>query len=244
MVEGGITTVERLRGDGCHLWWAVAEEVDAGALRRCREWLSYSESERLGRFAFQGDQEAYLLAHAMLRDVLCRYFGERQKAWRFEASGGGKPAIVSPNPPHNVKFNLSHSQGIALCGLSIDREIGVDVEDMDRSVEFAELAKRYFSASEAADVLQREGVDQRRRFFEYWTLKEAILKGEGDGIVNGLSESAVRFEVDGKVEATGATGARWELHRATLEDRYALAVALERCGNRMMPRIREWRPPA
>ena len=244
VADGGFTSVEQLQSDGCHLWWAVMDAVDAGALQRCQAWLSDYELERLGRFAFERDQRVYLLAHAMLRGVLSRYFGQRPEAWRIEATGGGKPAIHSPILPQRVTFNLSHSQGIALCGVAIGREVGVDVEDMERAVEFAALAKRYFSASEAAEVQARSGDEQRRRFFEYWTLKEAVLKGEGAGIVNGLAGFAVQFGADGNIEATGATGARWELHLAKLENRYALAAALERRGTRVTPRIREWRPPA
>ncbi len=238
-----IENVERLALDGCHLWWAETAGVDAVGLERCREWLSDEERGRLGRFVFERDRHVFLLSHAMLRDVLHRYLGEPRAAWRFVTTAGGKPVIEFPKLSRRVTFNLSHSQGVALCGVAIDREIGVDVEDMERPVEFVELANRYFVSSEAADVLQRTGGEQRRRFFEYWTLKEAILKGEGAGIASGLSGFAIQFGSDGVVDATARVGDRWDLHLVTLRDRYAMAVALERRSERTRPRICEWRPP-
>lgn len=243
MAANANENMERLTLDGCHLWWAETAGVDAAGLERCREWLSDEERGRLGRFVFERDRQVFLLTHAMLRDVLHRYSGERPEAWRFLAAAGGKPAIDSPTLLQRVTFNLSHSRGFALCGVAIDREIGVDVEDMERSVEFAELATRYFAASEAADVLRRTGGEQRRRFFEYWTLKEAILKGEGAGLASGLSGFVIQFGTDGAVDATERAGERWDLRLVTLRERYAMAVALERRGERMTPRVSEWRPP-
>jgi len=243
VAANAIENVERLTHDGCHLWWAETAGVDAVGLERCREWLSDEERARLERFVFERDRQVFLLTHAMLRDVLHRYLGERPDVWRFVAAAGGKPAIDSPRLSQRVTFNLSHSQEVALCGVAINREIGVDVEDMERLVEFAELANRYFAGSEAADVLRRMSGDRRRRFFEYWTLKEAILKGEGAGLKGGMSGFAIQFGTDGTVDATERVGERWDLKLVTVRERYAMAVALERRDERMTPRLFEWRPP-
>jgi len=226
------------------VWWVILDRIDAARLGSCADWLSTDERNRLERFAFERDRQVFLLTHAMMRDVLSRYGRCPPREWRFESDSNGKPAIASPRSATGIRYNLSHSQGIAVCALAIERQIGVDVEDIQRTVEFASLATRYFTANEAADVRARSGDEQRRRFFEYWTLKEAVLKAEGAGIVNGLAEFAIEFGADGAIRPTGRAGQRWVLHLELMQQRFAMAIALERGATPMTPRMCEWQPPA
>ena len=70
---------------------------------------------------------------------------------------------------------------MVVCGLGLGRDVGVDVERTDRSVELS-ISRRFFAPSEA-DFLDRCPERQQQDcFFDIWTLKEAFIKARGRGL--------------------------------------------------------------
>ncbi len=89
----------------------------------------------------------------------------------------GKPYLLN----HTLYFNHSHSQQYyALAMSEYVKDIGVDVEELDRNVRLDALAKHAFHPDEYAMWLS---LDQDREYwFKVWTIKEAVLKASGLGI--------------------------------------------------------------
>ena len=82
-----------------------------------------------------------------------------------------------------LRFNLSHTDGLVVCLVAVEREIGVDVEHTARAGSVGiEIAERFSSPSEVAELRSLPFADQRSRFFDYWTLKEAYIKARGLGL--------------------------------------------------------------
>lgn len=98
-------------------------------------------------------------------------------------SKGGKPFIDGEERLH---FNLSHC-GDDLAIAFACEPVGFDMERSDRKGNFTQLAKRFYSASEAVDV-ERTGGDL---FLRLWTAKEAMLKLSGSGLQGGLANAEV-----------------------------------------------------
>ena len=96
----------------------------------------------------------------------------------------GKPYLNTLNPCH---FNHSHSQkNYALAMSHAVKNIGVDVEDLDRKVRFEALANHAFHPQELAHW---NAVEQSPEYwFKVWTTKEAVLKAAGLGIRINLNE--------------------------------------------------------
>jgi len=239
--------LRELGRDGCHVWYTNLEQIPDERLNPCRSWLAPDEIAKLDRFAAERDRRLYLATHAMLRAALSSYADISPAGWSFSTRPDGKPAIAGPRPPPPLSFNLSHSQAMGVCAVARGREVGVDVEDTRRPVDVAVLAERFFTPREAADVLARSGPARCRRFFEYWTLKEAVLKASGEGLVAGLSGFTIEFQPDGAIATTSPAGKRladrWLLHQTALNDHCLLAVALE--GPAPLdapPRLRAWMP--
>ena len=94
----------------------------------------------------------------------------------------GRPEIDVPRRP--CRFNLAHSAGLVVCALARGREVGVDVEDLQRAgSSIRTLVDRYCSPAEVRTTSTRRATDGwRDRFLTYWTLKEAYLKARGLGI--------------------------------------------------------------
>jgi len=90
---------------------------------------------------------------------------------------------------------------MAACAISRQWPVGVDVEQVRRRDDLPGLAKRYFSCTEAAEVGSGEGAFQTRRFYAYWTLKEAYLKARGAGLSLPLTDVSFRLAPDAPPEA-------------------------------------------
>ena len=177
--------------------WGFSLDESAGALECCRAWLSEEERARATRFVRQEDQIRYTLAHGGLRAVLARYVGLDPSALRFQAGSTGKPALLDQQGrPHALRFNLSHSHGRMLIAVAQGQDVGVDLEQMREKVDVIKLAKRFYAPSEYREILGHSGFNQVQQFYRYWVAKEAVLKGQGVGILS-LHQCEIFTPVDG-----------------------------------------------
>ena len=128
------------------------------------------ETARAAQFRFEHHRQQYLRSHAALRAILRHYTDLRLD---FAVAEMGKPYL--PGVPR-LKFNLAHSHEMALVGVALDTEVGVDVEHVRPLSDYAALAERFFPPAEAADVADE------RDFFRRWTRIEAVLKARGVGL--------------------------------------------------------------
>ncbi len=86
---------------------------------------------------------------------------------------------------------MDETMGIMVCAVTLNNDIGVDVEYLYRQVDHLALAQRFFTFQEA-EILAALPADERaKRFFFYWTLKEAYLKARGQGISLGLDHISI-----------------------------------------------------
>jgi 4'-phosphopantetheinyl transferase superfamily len=157
-----------------------------------------------------------------LREVLGRYLGADPGSLRFATEEGGKPRL---EPPDALRFNLSHSSDAALCAVSIDIEVGVDLELRRRRADEVAIARRVFGRQTAEELAALDPDAREREFLLAWVRHEASLKCRGAGI---LSE---RAEDDRTLPWVTA----WELG---LRGAAALACETE------PSEVRRWRWPA
>lgn len=81
-----------------------------------------------------------------------------------------------------MHFNLSHSEGLALFAVSLNQEVGVDIESVKWGTEMRNLAGIALTAAEAK-LLSRLPQDSiPSTFIACWTAKEAYLKARGKGL--------------------------------------------------------------
>lgn len=145
----------------------------------CLEWfLDDSERERASRYVDAIHRSRFIAARAALRLVLGVVLGERPGAIQFRFNRNGKPYLAEPVKP--IQFNLSHASQRALIALTLEREIGIDIERV-RSVDPVALAERCFSKVERASLSELGGGEQLEAFFRGWTRKESYVKAVGLG---------------------------------------------------------------
>lgn len=197
-----------------HLWRMRLDLPDA-CVSSLRRLLSPDEQARADRYRFDRDRRRYVVGRGVLRRLLGYYVGEEPGRLRFHYGAMGKPLAVEGAP--HLRFNLSHSQGLALYAVTSECELGVDIEALRPLADAESIALRFFSASESA-ALRRLPESQRiEGFFNCWTRKEAWLKAVGDGLSRPLSDLDVSL-VPGEPARINSVGddpeeaARWSLY--------------------------------
>lgn len=194
--------IESLGPDDVHLWYLFTNDVDRAGLRRYSALLSPEESERAARFVFEKDRKSSAISWGWVREILSRYADVPPENWRFRREEYGKPEIENPIPSLPLRFNLSHTQGLSACAVHLGRDVGVDVEYIERKSATEEVARRSFAEAEFEELRRQPEARRKDRFFDYWTLKEAYIKAVGRGISLGLQEFAFDLSAPGNPKVT------------------------------------------
>lgn len=119
-------------------------------------------------------------AYKLLKYGLSKYYGINNPC--IARHEEGKPYLTNVD---NVDFNISHTKGMVICGITDNGKIGVDVEH-NRKVHKNVPIKVYHKneinyLSETLDV-------SGDRFFEIWTKKEAYTKYLGTGLRHNITD--------------------------------------------------------
>ncbi|HEX4149214.1 MAG TPA: 4'-phosphopantetheinyl transferase superfamily protein [Pirellulales bacterium] len=223
-----------LGDDEVHLWHLDPDTVgDPSILDSYRRLLSADERERHGRFRVAGVRHQFLVTRGMVRTILSSYGPLEPAAWQFQCNEFGRPELANFPGPRLLRFNLSHSHGSIVCGVVWNRDLGVDVEYIDRRSGGPHLARRFFAPREVDDLLALPLAEQRSAFFDYWTLKESYIKARGKGLAIPLDKfgfvlrrgQPIRIECH--AELCDDPG-RWQFMQVDLSPRHRLALAVER----------------
>ena len=208
--------------------------------------LSSDERARAARFHHMSDRWEFVLGRLMARSLLAARTGVAAGDFQFVENPHGRPEIAGPALDSPLRFNLSHSGGIVACVLGETKQIGVDVERLDRQPIDARVIARYCSDTEQASLAGMEDTLRHERFLALWTLKEAYVKARGTGLTLPLRGISFAMGDDGP-EDVSFNGldeeSRWMFAHTRLEPRHLLAVAAERePGEEMALRLRTFAP--
>jgi 4'-phosphopantetheinyl transferase len=214
--------------DSVEVRWLVVDQIEPDHWDRLEGMLDETERAQAGRFQFERDRNSYVAAHALTRIMLSAHAPHPPWAWRFSIGGHGRPEIIRLPGIPPLRFNLSHTRGLVAAAVTLDNDVGIDVEVVDATRLTMNLASHYFSASEM-DYLRRVPVDQRpEAMFAFWTLKEAYIKAVGLGL--SLSLDAFSYELEPLSirfsPPLDDNPASWLLRRLKPTSDHALAFAL------------------
>lgn len=165
-------------------------------IRALWELLSGTEQRRADRFAFDRDRNRFIVARARLRELLATRLNVRPESIELKYGVHGKPALARRSPDLDLRFNLSHSEDVAVYAFSLGREIGIDIEVVRLMPEADNIAARFFSRSENETYLTLDPSDKPQGFFNCWTRKEAFIKAIGDGLYHPLDSFDVSLALD------------------------------------------------
>ena len=156
--------------------------------------LSDTEKQRAARFVFERDRSRFITCRGLLRAVLAQLLSLSPVEVTFNYGEKGKPHLQdSP-----LFFNLSHSNDQACIAACREATLGIDVERIRAPTRhtWVDLAQRFFSTAEIAELMALPASRQSEAFFACWTRKEAYLKLHGLGLALPLNQFSVTVDPD------------------------------------------------
>jgi 4'-phosphopantetheinyl transferase len=228
--------------------WCASLDVSPETSARLYATLTPDERIRSARFQFERDQQRFIVARGALRDLLGRYLQIQPGKINFVYNAFGKPDL-GPEFANRLKFNLSHSAGLALIAIATASDVGVDLEYIRAQFDCADIARRFLSTAEVDYLTALPSHLYAEAFFSCWTKKEAYLKACGDGLAIPLNSFSVPLASNPAHTALDfyvapkdiAPPRRWSLYTLRPAPGYAGALAIE--GTGWCLRQRQWKMP-
>jgi 4'-phosphopantetheinyl transferase len=224
--------------------WQISLGQPADVQQALMKSLSADEIQRAQRYVFAIHRERFVVARGGLRMILGHYLDLPPAEIRFEYSQRGKPAVIPPSEKTlPLRFNLSHSNELALCAVTMDREVGIDLEALRPIVDADRMAARYFDPLENSSYQQLRASEKLDGFFRRWTMKEAYIKARGHGLSLALDQFRISTEpgVDGfhRVRSTDVQDdRRWAVKPLNAPLGYVASIVSE--GDDWQLTYRQW----
>ena len=196
-----------------------------------RSWIDVLDPEERARAeAFRTPElrEQYVAAHAMVRTVLSTYASVAPSGWRYAYGSKGRPRLV--DAPADLRFSLSHSGPRAAVAVTVAREVGFDLEEVDPAKDPLGIADRFFTSAEAGALRACHASARSARFATLWTVKEAVLKARGVGLGSGLGKVEIDLDDAGGLRSVTGPQGPWSVAAWAPEPELRAAVAVRDPG--------------
>jgi len=192
--------------------------------------LSLEERARADRFVFERDRTEYIVCRGVLRHLLSLYGGIAASDLQFEYSARGKPRLAQ-RFKSRIQFNVAHSRGAGLIGITCVAPVGVDVERIGPLARVSALVPSCFAPEEQAEFALLPERIQSRAFYAGWTRKEAFIKATGEGLSRALHSFVVTIAPDIcpkllRCHHDPASAAAWTIVDLAGDHGFAAAVAV------------------
>ena len=217
--------------DHVHVWRMWLELADHRT-DELQSKLSADEKRRAARFRSNADRTRYIAAHYYTREILGNYLDLRPEQISFAYNQYGKPELEEIETASGLRFNLSHSDDIAVLAVARGFNVGVDIERVKPNAATEDIARRFFSSGEVELLLNQPENERDEAFFRCWTRKEAYIKARGKGMSIPLDQFEVSFLPGDppkiiRIEDDPQAAARWSLFNLEPGDGYTGALAVE-----------------
>ncbi|MDE2430644.1 MAG: 4'-phosphopantetheinyl transferase superfamily protein [Burkholderiales bacterium] len=143
----------------------------------------------------------------------------------------GKPFLrcVSEDNIHLPFISIAHAGETIVFAINEHTPIGVDVELLRTDVDIDDLMQLAFDAIEIQAVNDFDAHCRLRKFYEFWTLKEAFLKATGEGLLT--EPNTIVFHIDAKSHARlikasdEKAKSLWNFYFVQFDESYVIAMA-------------------
>jgi 4'-phosphopantetheinyl transferase len=218
--------------------WRVPLAQPAWHVEQLAGMLAEDERQRAGRFRFEQHRQRFVVGRGALRTILGCYLDIEPEQVCFGYAARGKPHLQPEPEAGALYFNLAHSHELALCALSRDGPIGIDLEYALPLPDADQVAARFFSAAEQSAYRDLPPEQRQEAFYLCWTRKEAYIKATGEGLARSLSDFDVSLTPGEPARLLRVAGdpleaARWSLATLWPAPSYVAALAVPGHGWRL-----------
>lgn len=207
--------------------------------------LDSRERERFDRYVQDQHRLEFLAGRVLAKIRIATALQIDPASVRFWRNENGRLEVVNVSGSERVRFSISHTRGCAACAVSLEVDVGLDVENIGRDVRFLPISSKYLSDREMKDLRNRYDADLRSRFARYWTLKEAYSKAVGRGL--GMAFDRISFDLDRPCCPIVTfcelddDPCRWTFSTLLLGDAHVLSLAVH-LPDAQAPHIARWDP--
>jgi len=207
-------------------------DLDDEAITEEAEYLTADEQRRARELRFPRDRKRFIVARARLRQLLASRLDAPPASIELQYGRRGKPELARKFAASKLKFNLSHSEDLAVYAFTSCGEVGVDVEAIRPLPDADDIATRFFSRGENAAYLALPPRHRPLGFFNCWTRKEAFIKALGDGLYYPLDAFDVTLApgAPARILRVGSTPGRlcgWDLESFSPAAGFVAAVVAQ-----------------
>lgn len=212
--------------DELHVWRSSLD-LPSESLERFQSTLCSDEVSRASRFLFEKDRRRYIAGRGILREILGKYLEVPASHINIDYGRYRKPFLGAEHRDSEIRFNVSHSNDLAVFAVTRGREVGIDVESIQPSFAGKEVAERFFSSCEIAEWRSLAPENKAEGFFLCWTRKEAYVKARGDGLHLPLQEFDVTLTPGQPATLKSIDQQRWRLLSFEPKPDYSGAAVVE-----------------
>ena len=213
------------------LFYADLEHVE-GSVDDFVQLLSSDEIMKANSFIFTKLRKRYIRGRGLLRIILGSCLGILPDRVSFSYNSYGKPFIHESLNKIDLRFNLSHSNGVIAIALSIGCEIGIDIEQIKPIAGMHDIAKTIYTPCEKKILESSTALQRIELFFRFWTRKEATAKAIGTGLAQPIEKIDVSTCSSNPVAAIVRRRkcislSKWFVRDIQPFENYAASVAVE-----------------
>lgn len=209
--------------------WVREAHVDKLPNDTLERWLKYLDEDerwRISRLLSNDRRKEVVAAHALLRGLAGDITNVGPESFRFARGAlGQKPRLLS-NADRELDVNLTHCAAFAACVVSEEYDVGIDAEDLSRSMSASELLP-HFAREEQQWLRSLPPSRANRASLQLWSLKEAVVKAIGSGLSLDLASFALLPKQRRLLVAPAILGnaARWRFWQFYPTERHVLSIA-------------------
>jgi 4'-phosphopantetheinyl transferase len=218
--------------------WSISVADALSAVGNVLGLLHPQERARASRYRDPAQGARFALTRAALRLIISVQVGRAAEDLEFDTTPLGQPFLVDMPMAGRLRFSVSHSYDWALCAVTLDDRIGIDIERL-RSLDYRAVGCIAFSEEEQATLKALPAHDRQEAFFRLWTFKEAYGKARGLGIAqqlpvirDGCGEDLLFELLHNRTSLEAPDG--WLLSKLVAPPGYVAALALENCEKRIV----------
>lgn len=193
------------------------------------EILSPLEYQKVKSFRRKEDQQQSLISKAILKLLLGRYTSQPAESIQLNYGINGKPYIVDKS---DIRFNLSHTGNALLIGFTKGVEIGVDIEQLNRTVNFSKITSILYSEKEFEYFNLLQDIEKHDSLIKSWSCKEAFMKAKGCGLAYPINQLELSLLDGEKVKILNTSWdslekEHWDLISFKVSNMYRFSIAAE-----------------
>lgn len=181
------TNPPSLKNGEVHIWKAFIDRENT-YLELLSKTLSEDEKYKAESFCFEKDRNQFIVSRGILRKLIGSYLGISPTDIGFSYNRFGKPMLIDSINQKLLRFNISHSNKTILFAFTLEQEIGVDIEFISSEFATLKVAEQFCSSEEILYLNSLNKSKQISTFYNFWTQKEAYIKGIGKGLSSSLKQ--------------------------------------------------------